>query len=95
LHCIIWLTNGKARIRNLSNLRYSRGRGQEDCDLKPAWANSSQKNPSQKRAGRVAQGVCPEFKPQYHKKKKLKSIKPKAHVLVNKPYRTMLDSEDS
>jgi hypothetical protein len=30
----------------------------------------SQKNPSQKRAGGVAQGVDPEFKPQYHRKKK-------------------------
>jgi hypothetical protein len=29
----------------------------------------SQKNPSEKRAGGVAQGVVPEFKPQYHKKK--------------------------
>jgi hypothetical protein len=42
--------------------------------LKPAWANSWQdpilKNPSQKRAGGVAQGVDPEFKSQYHKKKK-------------------------
>jgi hypothetical protein len=28
------------------------------------------KNPSQKRAGGVAQGVGPEFKPQYCKKKK-------------------------
>jgi hypothetical protein len=26
------------------------------------------KKPSQKRAGGVAEGVCPEFKPQYHKK---------------------------
>jgi hypothetical protein len=32
----------------------------------------SQKNPSQKRAGGVVQGVGPEFKPQYHKKKKKK-----------------------
>jgi hypothetical protein len=32
------------------------------------------KNPSQKkRAGGVAQGVDPEFKPQYHKKKKKKA----------------------
>jgi hypothetical protein len=32
---------------------------------------SSLQDPSQKkRAGRVAQGVGPEFKPQYHKKKK-------------------------
>jgi hypothetical protein len=29
----------------------------------PIW-----KNTLQKRAGRVAQGVGPEFKPQYHKK---------------------------
>jgi hypothetical protein len=37
-------------------------------------ANSSQdpilKKPITKRAGGVAQGVGPEFKPQYHKKKK-------------------------
>jgi hypothetical protein len=30
----------------------------------------SQENPSQKRAGGVVQGVGPEFKPQYQKKKK-------------------------
>jgi hypothetical protein len=38
------------------------------------WANSLRgpilKNPSQKRAGGVAQGVGPEFKPQYCQKKK-------------------------
>jgi hypothetical protein len=49
-------------------------RDQEYHSLKPARANSSQdpfwKNPSQKRAGGVAQGVDPEFKPQYQKKKK-------------------------
>jgi hypothetical protein len=28
------------------------------------------KNPSHKRAGGVVQGVGPEFKPKYHKKKK-------------------------
>jgi hypothetical protein len=44
--------------------------------LKPAWANSSMRpyvkgNPSQKRTGGVAQSVGPEFKPQYHKKKKV------------------------
>jgi hypothetical protein len=33
----------------------------------------SQKNPSQKRAGGVAQGLGPEFKPQYHQKKKRNS----------------------
>jgi hypothetical protein len=29
----------------------------------------SLKNPSQRRAGGVAQGICPEFEPQCHKKK--------------------------
>jgi hypothetical protein len=55
------------------NPSYSGDRDQEDRDSKPAWANSetlSEKNPSQKRAGGGAQGVGPEFKPQYHKKKK-------------------------
>jgi hypothetical protein len=50
------------------NPSYLGGRDQEDRGLKPALANSSQnpilkKNPSQKRAGGVAQGVGPEFKP--------------------------------
>jgi hypothetical protein len=44
--------------------------------LKPAWANSSKDPISKKiitkRAGGMAQGVGPEFKPQYLKKKKLK-----------------------
>jgi hypothetical protein len=43
--------------------------------LKPAWVNSLRdpisKNPSPKRDGEVAQGVGPEFKPQYWKKKNL------------------------
>jgi hypothetical protein len=34
----------------------------------------SQKYPSQKRAGGVVQGVGPEFKPQYYKKKIFKHI---------------------
>jgi hypothetical protein len=46
------------------NPSYSGGKDQEDCSLKPAWANSSWdpilKKPSQKRAGGVAQGVGPE-----------------------------------
>jgi hypothetical protein len=56
------------------NPSYSGGRNQEDHNLKPAWANScetlSQIYPKQKRAGGVAaQGIGPEFKTQYHKKK--------------------------
>jgi hypothetical protein len=45
---------------------------QEALSSKPAGAISSRdpilKNLSQKKAGRVAQGVGPEFKLQYHKK---------------------------
>jgi hypothetical protein len=68
-----------AHAYNPSNLE---GRDQQDPGSKPARTNSSQdpisKNPSQKttkknRAGRVAQGEGPEFKPQYCKKKKKKS----------------------
>jgi hypothetical protein len=35
---------------------------------------SSQKNPSQKRAGGVTQGVGPEFKPHYNQKKKKERV---------------------
>jgi ribosomal protein L44E len=57
------------------NPSYSRGRDQKGRSLKPARANSSQDPISKKthhknRSGRVAQGVGPEFKPQYHQKKK-------------------------
>jgi hypothetical protein len=63
------------------NLSYLGGREQEDRGLKPAQANCSRdpisKIPNtKKRAGRVAQGVAPEFKPRYCKKiKKFKKIK--------------------
>jgi hypothetical protein len=47
---------------------YSVGRDQEDGSSKPAQhivlETLSQKNPSQKRAGGVAQGVGPELKSQ-------------------------------
>jgi hypothetical protein len=51
------------------NLSYLGGRDQEDRSSKPAWASSSQdpisKKKSQKRAGGIAQGTGPKFKPQY------------------------------
>jgi hypothetical protein len=54
---------------------YSGSRDQEDSGLKPAQGNSLQdpisKNPSKNRAGGVAQGEGPEFKPQNWKKKVL------------------------
>jgi hypothetical protein len=50
------------------NPSYSGGRDQEDQGSKPAQANSLWdpilKIPNTKRAGRVAQGEGPEFKPQ-------------------------------
>jgi hypothetical protein len=59
-----------ALVAHTCNPRYSGGRDQEDLSWKPKQENSSRdpilkKNPSQKRAGGVAQGVGPEFKPQY------------------------------
>jgi hypothetical protein len=61
-------------VAHTYNPSYSRGRDQEDYGSKPAQANSSRdpisKNPLQKRAGGVAQGIDPEFKTQYHKSKK-------------------------
>jgi hypothetical protein len=64
-----------APVARVCNPNYSGGRDQEDHGGKPAQANSSQdpisnKNPSQKGTGGVAQGVGPEFKPQFTKEKK-------------------------
>jgi hypothetical protein len=67
-------------VAHAYNPSYSGGRDQEDHDLKPVWANSSQDPVSKKntitrknkRTVGVAEGEGPEFKPQYHKKKKKK-----------------------
>jgi large subunit ribosomal protein L27Ae len=66
-------------VTHTCNLSHSAGRDQEDCGLKPAWANSSArpylKKPFTKnRAGGVAQGEDPEFKPQYCKRKKKENL---------------------
>jgi hypothetical protein len=61
-------------VAHTCNSSYSGGKDQEDRGLKPArqivLKTLSQKYPTQKGAGRVAQGVGPEFKPQYQQKKK-------------------------
>jgi hypothetical protein len=62
-------------VAHICNPSYSEGKDQEDCGSQPPQAKSSsdpisKKKPTQKRAGGVAQGVDPEFKPQYYKKKK-------------------------
>jgi hypothetical protein len=62
------------------NPSFSGGRNQEDRVLKPAWANcykTLSKKKSRQRAGGVAQGVGPEFKPQYHKQKQKKPLLPR------------------
>jgi hypothetical protein len=53
------------------NPSYSADRNQEDCSSKPAWAKSPRDSiskkkksiPPKKKAGGMAQGVGPEFKP--------------------------------
>jgi hypothetical protein len=66
-------------VAHTCNPTISRGGDQEDWGSKPAQANSSQDPISKKTftkekggggAGEVTQGDGPEFKPQYHKKKK-------------------------
>jgi hypothetical protein len=61
-------------VAHVFNPTYLGGRDQENRDSKPTLENSSQdpiwkKNPSQERAGGVAQGVGPEFKTQYRRRK--------------------------
>jgi hypothetical protein len=55
-------------VAHACNPRYSSGRDQEDHSLKSAQANSLQDPvsiiPNTKRAGGVAQGEGPQFKPQ-------------------------------
>jgi hypothetical protein len=61
-----------APVAHTCNPSYSGGRDQEDCGSKPAQANSLRdlrpnlkKTHHKNRAGGVAQGVGPEFKPPY------------------------------
>jgi hypothetical protein len=42
-----------------------------------------EKNPSQKRAGGVAQGVGPEFKPHYHKRPGVQILVPPKNISKN------------
>jgi hypothetical protein len=60
----------QAPAAHACNPGYSQGKDQEDHSLKPAQADPVSKIPITKRAGRVAQGEGPEFKPRYKIKKK-------------------------
>jgi hypothetical protein len=69
-----WEING-TRLKQAGIPATQEARDQEDRSSKPALAKSSMrpylgKKPSQKRAGGVAQAIGPEFKLQYHKKKR-------------------------
>jgi hypothetical protein len=59
-------------VAQACNPSYLGGRDQEDCSSNPAQENSSKKTLHKKRAGGVAQGEGPEFKPQFKKKRKEK-----------------------
>jgi hypothetical protein len=65
-------------VAHARNPSYSGGRDQENCGLKPAGQivheTLSKKNSLQKRAGGVARGVGPEFKPPYYKSKTTKNL---------------------
>jgi hypothetical protein len=62
-------------VAHACNLSYSGGRDQDDGGLKAAQANRSRDPISKKThhkkkgGGGVAQGIGPEFKPQYYQKK--------------------------
>jgi hypothetical protein len=62
-----------ALVAHACNPSYSGGRDQQDCSLKPAQAKLhktlTQKTLHKNRAGGMAQGEGPRFKPQYHKKR--------------------------
>jgi hypothetical protein len=57
-------------VAHAYNPSYLGGRDQEDHGLKPAWANSSERSYLKNRAGGVAQGEGPEFKPSSAQQKK-------------------------
>jgi hypothetical protein len=65
----------QAPVAHTYDPSYSGGSDQEDHSLRLAWASnlwdSVSKKPFTNKGCGVAQGVGPEFKPQYHKKKKV------------------------
>jgi hypothetical protein len=78
-HYILEKKKNQAPVAHTCNPSYSGGRDQEDLGSKPAPGKSFErpylkKNPSQKRAGGMAQGVGPEFKPRCQKKKKNRRV---------------------
>jgi hypothetical protein len=66
----------QAPVAHACNPNYSGGRDQEALGSKPAWANNSKRPFHRNRAGGVAQGEGPEFKPWYCKKNKKQQNNP-------------------
>jgi hypothetical protein len=66
-------------VGHVCNPNYLRDRDKKDRGLKPAQANSSgdliSSKPTTKKGGGMAQGVGPEFKSKYQKKKPHKNMK--------------------
>jgi hypothetical protein len=77
-------------VAHTCNPSYPGARDQEDLGSKTAQTNSlrdpisKRPNTQKKRADAVAQGVGPEFKPQYCKKKKKKICKNRQEEDVHK-----------
>jgi hypothetical protein len=77
-------------VAHTCNPSYSGGRDQEDCGLKPAWANSSTrpyliKTLHKNRAGGVAQGEPLSSNPVPQKKKK-NILKTSKHTQTHRCY---------
>jgi hypothetical protein len=83
--------SGRVLIIHSCNPSYSGGRNQEDHGSSQP-GQTVQKHPSQKGAGGLAQGVGPEFKPQYCRKKGINSGRSTliffSHVRKSDPYFT-------
>jgi hypothetical protein len=70
----------QAPVAHACNPSYSGSRDPKDHGSKPVWAKYFtklylKKKTSQERAGGMAQGVGPEFKPQYPPKKRVRNLK--------------------
>jgi hypothetical protein len=65
------VVQSRAPVARSCNPSYSGRPRYKDSLSKLCWRPYLEKNPSQKRADGMVQGVGPEFKPQYQKKKKV------------------------
>jgi hypothetical protein len=86
---------GRALVAHAYNPSYSEGRDQEDHVSKPVQLRPCLERVAQKRAGGVAQGVSPEFKPQYHKTNKhKKNQRGEVTKIKNRNKKTMIDKQE-